>query len=572
MSVFFGGRLLESPTTASVVDDSGLANKNLSVGNVAAFIGISSGGKPKTALRFGSPTEAEDVLIDGELLAAVKKAFAPSNETGGPSEVVAIRVNPATQSTLDLKDGSAATVINLVSTDYGLQTTQIKVKVESASVTGKKVTAQRGNDYYTADNIYRKAFQVQYTGAQASAVMTITNTAITLQAPTGTTVATIDLAAFSTVQQVVDRINSLTGFTASVVDGNGTKVALNGLDSVAAQDVKTAAYTARADLQAVVDWINSAGEGFLTATRATGAGAPPANLAFTYLAGGTDGVTTNTDWSDAYTTLQGVDVQWVTPISASAAIHAMNDAHVAFMSTVGKMERRSIVGTDVSTSDTDALDKAKALNSDRTSLVHIGYYDYDANGDLKLMPPYMTAALLAGMFSGVNPGTPLTNKSIRVQGLERNLRNPTDTDQLIKGGVLCVENTSSGYKVVKSISTWLTNKNYNRVEVSTGWAVDFVARNVREGLDVLRGQKGTNILLSRAVSITESKLRELARAEPQGPGVITGDDENPAYKNITATLEGDVLRVQFECQPVIGVNYVLVSIFAKAYSGTATAA
>lgn len=570
MPVFFGGRLLISPTVASVVDDTGLANKNLTVGNIVALIGQSDGGKPNTALRFGSPSDAEDVLRSGELLDAVKKAFDPSSQTGGPSVVVAVRVNPATQASLTLKDGSSNDVITLQSTDFGLYTNQIKVKVEAASTRGKKLTSQIGNDYFTADNVYRDAFSVQYTGAAATSVMTISNSTLTLQAPTGTTVATIDLATFNTVQKLVDRINTVASFTATVLDGNGQKPTLAGLDSMTAQDVKTAARTVTADLQACIDWFNSAGEGFITATRVANAGAAPANIAFTYLAGASNGSTTNTNWSNAYTTLQQEDVQWVVPITSDPSIHAMNDTHCAFMSTVGKMERRGIVGMASGSTDAQAIAAAKALNSDRTSLVHIGYYDFDATGTLTLFPPYMMAALLAGMFSGVNPGTPLTNKSIKVRGLERSLRNPTDTDVLINGGVLCVENTAQGYKVVQSITTWLVNDNYNRVEVSTGVAVDFVSRNVREALDVLRGEKATPILLSRAVSIAESRLIELARAEPQGPGVITGDAANPPYRGISAAIDGDVLRVQFECQPVIGVNYVLVSIFAKAYSGSAS--
>lgn len=571
MSVFFNGRLLTTPTVASVVDDSGLANKNLTVGNVVALVGQSTGGKPNTALRFGTPSQAKAVLRSGDLLTAVLKAFDPSAQTGGPAEVVAVRVNPATQASLMLLDSSASDSISLLSTDYGLYTSQIKVKVESGSISGKKLTAQLGADYFTQDNITRNAFQVQYTGGLASAVLAVTNTTLTLQAPTGTTVATLDLTIYKTIGQVVDRINTLSGFTASVLDGNVNKPALNGLDGVTAQDAKTAPYVVKADLQACVDWINSAGEGFVTASRPAGATKPPNNIAFTYLAGGSDGVTTNTEWSNAYTALQQVDVQWVVPVSPNAAIHAMNDTHCGFMSTVGKMERRGIVGTASSTSDEVAIAAAKALNSDRTSLVHIGFYDFNDDGDLVLFEPYILAAQLAGAFSGVNPGTPLTNKTIKVRGLERNLRNPTDTDQLINGGVLCVENTAKGYKVVQSISTWLVNDNYNRVEVSTGVAVDFVARNVRDALDDLRGQKGTPILLARAVSITESRLTELARQEPQGPGIITGDAENPAFRNIRAELIGDVLRVEFECQPVIGVNYVLVSIFAKAYTGTATA-
>ena len=570
MPLFFNGRLWVSPATMSTVDDSAMYNPNLSVGNVVAIIGRSEGGEPNKALYFGSAAEARDVLKKGDLLTAIEKAFDPSSETVGPATVIAVRVNPATQSALALKSAAAADVINLTSTDYGLVANQIKIKVEAATNKGLKLTTQNGLDYYSEDDVYRDALSVQYVGAEATATISITGTSVVLAAPAGTTVATIDLNSFPTIQQLVDRINVVAGFSASVLDGNGEQEALNGLDYVTAQSVKTL-FTVTANLQAAVDWFNSAGEGFVNATRVAGVGAVPAPVNWTYLSGGSDGVVTNSEWQAAYTTLQSEDVQWVVPLSSSSAIHAMNDTHCAYMSNIARLERRGIVGTASSTTDELAIEAAKALNSDRSSLVHLGFYDYDANGALKLFEPYFLAALLAGAFSGVNPGTALTNKSIKVRGLERKLRNPTDTDRLIKGGVLCVEDKPNGFRVVKSITTWLNNNNYNRVEISTGVAVDFVARNVRNALDPLRGAKGNPQTLSLAVARAESALRELARPEPQGPGVIVGDQNTPAYRNITASLDGDVLRVDFECSPVIPVNFIAVTIYAVPYRGTVRA-
>lgn len=571
MGVFFNGRLWVSPATMSVVDDSGMYNKNLSVGNVLALVGRSTGGKPNTALRFGSAAEARAALIDGELLRAIEKAFDPSAQTGGPATIVAVRVNPATQAVLALKDIGAATVIDLVSTDYGIYTNQIKVKVEAGTASGRKLTTQFGTNYYSQDNVSRNAFSVLYSGAEVTATMSINNSTVTLYAPAATPVATLDLNSYATVQQLVDRINAVAGFAATVVDNNGEKPSLNGLDTVTAQSVKTNAYTATADLQAIVDWLNGTGEGYVTATRAANAGTLPAAMAFTYLAGATDGSVTNTEWTNAFTTLQSEDVQWVVPVSNSESIHAMADTHCAFMSNVARMERRAIVGGASGALDSAAITAAKALNSDRTSYVHLGFYDYDSTGKLVLFEPYILAALLAGAFSGVNPGTALTNKSIKVRGLERKLRNPTDTDALILGGVLCVEETVTGYKVVKSITTWLTNTNYNRVEVSVGVAVDFISRNVRNTLDELRGAKGTPETLAQAVSRVDSALRALAMPEPMGPGVIVGDKANPAYKNISASLEGDVMRVEFQCSPVIPINYIPIVVHAVPYSGSATA-
>lgn len=569
MSVFFNGRKIVTPATASKVNDDAMRNKNLSVGNVVALLGVSAGGKPKTALRFGSPQQAQAELASGELLDAVLKAFDPSSEVGGPDTVVAIRVNPATQAALALLNG-ATTVINLASTGYGLRENQVKVKIEAGTSTGKRVTVQRGNDYYVGDNLARNMFSVIYGGAQASATITTNGTQVILAAPAGTPVATIDLNSYTTVQALVDRINAVADFTATVLDGNTTAATLNTLDYVTAQSVKTI-YSVTANLQAIVDWFNGNAEPLVTATRAAAVGLVPDNIAFTYLAGATEPAAVSQDWTDAFTALQNVDVQWLTPVTADASIHAMADTHCVYMTNVARRERRAICGMAAGTTDAQAIAAAKLLNSDRTSLVHIGHYDYNDAGVLTLYPPYMSAARVAGGFAGVNPGTPLTNKNFKCRGLERELRIPTDTDALIEGGVLCIGNTDQGFKVIKSISTWLVNTNYNKVEQSCGVAIDFTIRNVREALDVLRGQKGTPLLLSRAVSITESVLRELAKAEPQGPGVLAGDAANPAYRNITATLDGDVVQVSFEASPVIPANYILVTMFAVPFTGTATA-
>jgi hypothetical protein len=574
MPYFFNGRLYISPTTVSAINDDAMNNQNLSVGNVAAFIGRSTGGEPNTALTFGSPAQAKAALIGGELLTAVLKAFNPSNETGGPASVVGVRVNPALPSTLTLLDASAAPVINVQSADFGLYTKQINLSVGVGTAQGLKATVALGTANYSQDNLYSSPFEVQYTGSAATAVMSVTNSTITLQAPTGTNAATIDLNAFPTVQQVVDNINSFVGFTAVVNGGSGNAPTLNGLDNVTAQDIKTAPFNVPAVLQAVANWLSGGSQPLVTATRVAGAGTAPAPIPVTYLSGGSDGVTTNEQWSDALTLLQGQAVQWLTPVSSDPAIHAMTDAHVQFMSTIGRAERRAIVGMPLGTTDALALAEAKNLNSDRTSLVHIGYYDFDATGalsGLQLYAPYQSAAAVAGAFSGISPGTPMTNKSLTFRGLERDLLNPTDTDPLITGGVLCIENTRTGYKVVKSISTWLTNANYDKVEQSVGAALDFVAHNVRNALDVLRGGKNNQITLARSVSITESQLRQLAIPDPQGPGVLAGDATNPPYKNITASSIGDAIAVSFQCSPVLPANYIAVTIYAVPFTGTVTA-
>lgn len=570
MPVFFNGRLWVTPAVMSLVDDTAMYNKNLSVGNILAVVGRSLGGEPLKALRFGSPEEARRTLRGGDLLKAIEKAFDPSSQTVGPATVVAVRVNPATQSALALKDANSNTVIELKSTDYGRHTGNIKVRVENGSIRGMKLSTQLGDAYYTHDNVSRECFSVHYTGSEASATITVKANEVILQAPSGTTVSTINLEDFDTVEKLSDVVNSVPGFDAHILDANGDALALNGLDFLQDQDCKTTDIKVTGHLQAAIDWFNGTGEGYVTATRPAAAGERPAVADWAFLSGGSDGVVTNTEWQQAFSVLQSEDVQWVVPLSSEGAIHAMADAHVSYMSNVAGMERRAFVGGPVNQTDADVMESAKLLNNDRTAIVHPGFYDYDDRGQLRLYPPYILAAQIGGAFSGVNPGTALTNKTLKIRGVERKLRNPTDTDQLITAGVMCIEDTPKGFKVVKSVSTWRTNMNYNRVEVSVGAALDFTSRNVRNSVDDIKGQKGNPVTVKLALEKVESALRELARPEPMGPGVLVGDEENPPYRKLKAELEGDVLRIEFECSPVIPINYIPIVIHAVPWKTVVT--
>jgi hypothetical protein len=393
-------------------------------------------------------------------------------------------------------------------------------------------------------------FTVQYTGEGTTATLTITDTKVSLKvdsdAPTEITVAS-----HPTVTSLVAAIDAVTDFTATAVQGD--MVPSNNLGLMDVVPCKTSAITVHA-LQGA-----------------------PVNRTGTYMTGGGNGpAPVNQDWQDAFDALQAADVQWIVPISSNEYIWYMADAHVQFMSGPGKMERRCFVGGDIISGSlqqgiSDAQDAAIALNSDRTALVFPPILAYTDDGVLTAMPAYFLAAQVAGGFAAMNFGNTMTNKTLKLQGLDPVVSNIYDSDTLINSGVCGIRKTQRGYIVSKAVTTWLSNDNYNRVEISTGVALDYVARTVREALEIFVGRKASPITLFEAISTTDSVLRELARPEPVGVGVIVGDEANPAYKNITAEIQGDILRVWFECSPVIPINFVLIGIYAKAYSGSASA-
>lgn len=657
MAVFFNGRLITTPSVVSRVDDTRMANTNLTVPMNLAIIGRADSGEPKKVYVFQNPVEARETLQGGELLTAVERAFSPSAMTYGPATVRAVRVDPAVQARLCIPQNGASEVTgslqdnaahatptitcklasgasavdgyyvgqmikitsgaaqgetNLIegytgstkictlkypwkntpaasagyslkacsfvleSTDYGDNANRIRAKIQAGTNPGTlKVTTAYAQSTYVQDNLDATYFTLLYDGEEASCLVDITASQMIIKAGdlgSEGTIQTIDLSVYNTVDKLVDYLDNLADFTATATAAYRDAVVYRKLDFVTAKAISASTATEiTADLQAVIDWIDSFGEPFIQTFRPTTSGVIPVVFDYTFLMGGNTGVAVTTDWQSCFDGLQSEDVQIVVALSSVDSIHVMLDTHCDYMSNQGQMERRGISGGALGETVAQHIARAALMNSDRFYLCAPGIKDFDSTGEITTYPPYIFAALVGGMACGVDPGTPLTFKTLRIRGLEQTFRNPSDTDQLINGGVLGAMSTKQGFRIVKSVSTWLVNRNYNRVELSTGIAVDFVSRNVRETLLEMIGKKARPVALREAISRVESTLKELAREEPMGPEVIVGDDENPAFKNITATIEGDVLRVYFECSPVIPINYVPVAIACQVWTGSASA-
>jgi len=157
--VYFNGKRYLRPQAISRIDDTGMYGRGLSGGNTIAIIGEATGGDPKKVLWFTDPSYAKSIFRSGNLLTAIQRAYDPSTE-GGAYLMAVIRVNPALQSSLNLKDTSGHNLITLTSVDYGAWNNQIKARIELATLTGKKVTITYGTSEDQGDNIYKKSLYV----------------------------------------------------------------------------------------------------------------------------------------------------------------------------------------------------------------------------------------------------------------------------------------------------------------------------------------------------------------------------------------------------------------------------
>lgn len=567
---YFGGRRYVTPTVVSAIDDSAMADTSTANVFNLAILGEADHGVPNQPYVFGSASDAAAVLVSGTALDAITQAFDPSAETGGPATITFMRVGQPTQSTAVLTDVANNPVFNLATTDYGVQSSGVLVNVQAGTNQGLKISVNYAGKSYVGDDLYSAPINVAYNGGGSTPVAQVTAIAIILTV-SGSVVATFPFASFPSVGSMLDAMNSVSGFSATSPLGQSDVATAQLFDTVANTPVSTSGTDLTAINSAVLAWFNGPNEGLINATWNYGVGPLVPTTGTVRLTGGTSPATLVSDWSTAFDLLQAEDVQWVVPLSSNPAIIAMASAHVDFMSTIGLSERRAIVGMGLGTTDAQALAEVPTLNDDRVSLVHLGMYNFNSAGALTLYPPYVLAAKIAGGFAGSAPGTAMTNKSLKVQGFERKLRVPIDTDPLIDGGVLTVYKTRKGYVVGRSISTWLVDDNYNRVEVSTGVALDYTVQALRAALEFELGKTGNAQNLGLAVSVGETVLTNLSKPAPAGPGLLVGDAKNPPFKNLVASLSGD--SVLFECQvsPGIPINFVGITVHAVPYSGTATA-
>jgi hypothetical protein len=577
--ILFNGQSTFTPAVLTAVNDSAMQPISPGTGNILCIMGTSTGGQPNTLLGpFASPDAAKKVLRSGELLTAVTKAFAPSSALNAPSSIYAVNVGSNTPGAITLKDASGAAAIQLATAQYGTAANMARVQLLAGTSIGSMiVSGYAGKTIVTMDNVGRSAFTVLYSGAQATATITVTAQSVTLAAPAGTTVATFDLNVFSSMAQIVDAISGTTGFQATVSPASVNSTALNGLDPVAALSCKATA-TINANLQAQIDFFNStASGGVFTASRLPTATGPAAATAATYATGGTAPAPLVGDWVSAFVMLQGYVVNWIAVLSPNSAVWAAADAHVQFMSKSGSKERRAFYGPATGTSQAAVALLPAAVNSDRGSIVWPGYYDYDVNGNRTLYAPYMSAAIVAAGFASLNPGQTMTEVTLNVLGLETQVNVPTSTDVLIPAGVCVLAQNDAGLPyVVRAISTWLADNKFDRVEVSCGAAVDFTNQTVRAALKVALGSAGAQgqgvspITMAKLLSTAETALNYCALPPPKGPGALVGDSNSPPWTSLTATASGDSISISFQCSPVIPLNFIPVTNSIVPYSGTVT--
>jgi hypothetical protein len=579
--IYFDGRAILKPGAYAKVNADAMVPNRPGAANTIGVIGTCLGGVPRTVTDITSPEEARKQLRGGILRSVAELMYDPSADMPGASRIKYYRLNLAVRAQVNLQDSVPANVILVQAKDYGVWTNQIRIKVEAGTVSGKKVTI---NDVLDTENFevgddLGDAFTIRYVGSKFDAQLVVTKTgdnatALLLQTKaTGSgdpwvTELNLDLTqtSVSTLGLLCSYIDALSDYTC-VVKGD-QNMPTSYIDGHAGQTIKSADFTHKANIGAIVHWINSNSQ-LVTASRVASAVNAPANVAYTFLAGGSEGsAPNNNDWQAALDAFTTHDVNFIFVCTEDATIHAMALAHCRVESGVSRRhERICILGGAAGETVAQEIARAQALNDQRAALIYPGIKRRNlTTGNVDSLSPMYAAALVTGIAAGSPPETPLTFKSVRVSGLEKILT-LTEIEQLLDKGVMPLESVPSDglFRIVQGITTYLKDANVIWRKVAGVRIADYLNRNIRQAVQHFVGRTADRRTMTTILNAVVTRLRSLTRTETNQVGVLTEGQSvdglvEPAFKNVKAEFDGfDLVAVSYEAHPVGEVAYITIT-------------
>lgn len=370
---------------------------------------------------------------------------------------------------------------------------------------------------------------------------------------------TLAFSTFNTVQRAVDALNVLPGLTANAQVSNPTTFLMADADRATAANILSSTANFYADTFAFIDTLNQ-NSAFIRATRATsplGSLVPANTTSPVYLTGGSEGVTTITEWQQAFALLKNRRVNTIVPLSRDPAVHALLRSHLRDRAGTLRSEANGYIGLAQSSGAGETLSNTKSqIRSIQTR--HISAISQEAQcfspdtGEATWYPPYYFAAIAAGMQAGSPIGEPLTFKRPNVLAI-RNDSSWTVADnkeELIDAGLMLAENVDNvGVRWIRSITTHIADDNPIFTEMSANESADQFAFQFRTALERRIG--------SRALGSTIGALKGLANDVAQR---MVDDQVIVAYRALQIEQIGDTFPISIEIAPIQPVNFIPITI------------
>ena len=423
--------------------------------------------------------------------------------------------------------------------------------------------------------------------AASAATLTITATTLSTAITGGTTSnLSLSLDQFSTVQDLINYLNTVPGYLAALVNANQAQTPVSDLDRVSVSDINlvdTTVFRDAADFRGF--FAQSQLASFTPSTG--GYVGTPASISKTYLSGGALGATSQANIQTCFDALSAAtNLNFLIPLFsrdaaadiadgytdagstyAIASIHAATRTHVNANSTIkGRKERQAWVGF-LDDSFSNVQNAAATLAAARVSMCFQQINAQDAFGNSVVKQPHMLGVVAAGMKAAAPVGLENLNKQANISGfLTRNSTGgayfdpATDAETAIQseltfvqkgdggGFVFGIDNSTYGRQDAQS---WY----YNRPSVI--YASDVAAKTIRLNLGQFVGKRNSDVTETTITNFLISVLDKLRAA-----GILVPDTASAGkgWTNISPKITGNTVAVSVGLVLVEGIEWVLSDI------------
>jgi hypothetical protein len=450
--------------------------------------------------------------------------------------------------TVDLSSNNAPVNVTDMKTVAGLgfqldeaPTGNVVIVISGYNVDGvaSTQTITLSNTTKVTSNVFTQIYGLSITNtAKAGLVLTIDGVAFDL-----------DLSTFETVNEVVDFVNQANTdyhFTANYLASKTyNATALDGFRL--AQDIKGVESVVTANLQELIDTLGASKVVSLVRV-GTDACDDFIDITGTFLIGGNQSNVVLGDWTSALELIETSDIQIIVPWSSDVDVHKEILKHCTKSALAGS-ERNAWVGASANQSITNIKDNwVKALNNRNLAIVGQSVKVTNPQGVIQTLEPKYLALICACMQAGTPVATPLTRKRPDVVDVLGSWIANRDVTDAIKAGICALTSDNQGWRIERSVTTWIRDDNPIYSEVSANESINTSVRDLRNALDIYIGDRNLNVTSARILGIVSARLDQQVL-----DGVIK------AYKNIVLENIGDTLKVNYTVAAVEPLNFIAIT-------------
>ena len=270
------------------------------------------------------------------------------------------------------------------------------------------------------------------------------------------------------------------------------------------------------------------------------------------LAGGSETASAAVSDSDYEAGLQEIedsDIQIVVPFSSDIDILTKVKEHLPLAARAGR-ERNAWMGT--TSAQTLADVRANFVNKMNDRNIAIVAQDIKVtrpDGRTAQLGPQYLALMLAAMQAGTPVGTPLTRKRPGVTDVVTTNWHPNrDAATAIQYGIVNLSYDSQGWRVERSVTSYLTDDNPIYSEVSANESANASVRSLRADLDLRIGERVLSSSRAAIEALVKQNLEQQVR-----------DTAIKAFKDVSVQDLGDTFRVNYTMAAIEPLNFIRVA-------------